>query len=141
MAYAIMIQRDDYTLYQYSKSYPQDPSNSNNYAEYLGFIHVLRYLINQHLQDSPIIIYGDSQLVIEQMFGKWEIKDGSYVNTAKNCKVLLPRFTNIKGEWIPGKKNKIAHELCAMELYKKYHISSSSKYTRVEMKKDTEGEK
>lgn len=119
MAYAVIIQRDDsgiiqrddYTLHQYCKCYPPHPSNSNNLAEYLGFRHIIQILINTHLQNEPIIIYGDSLLVIEQMFGTREIKEGMYTREAIHCKGLLPRFTNLKGIWIPAEKNKIVHKM------------------------------
>jgi ribonuclease HI len=52
-------------------------TNTNNVAEYQGLIHGLQY-ISQWLQHNPItprlIIHGDSQLVIRQMLGTYQIK-------------------------------------------------------------------
>jgi ribonuclease HI len=118
MAYAVIIWKDDYILHRYSKLYQPNPTNSNNLSEYLSFRHILQYLINNHLQDEPIIIYGDSQLVIEQMWGSWKIGEGSYIREALHCKSLLPRFSKISGKWISSDRNKITHKMIEEEIKK-----------------------
>ena len=66
---------------------------------------------NQGLFEAQIIVYGDSKLVIEQMFGSWKIRKGAYVPLALAAQRLLRQFKNIKGRWIPREKNEIADEL------------------------------
>ena len=52
------------------------PATSCNLAEYAGLIAVLRYLLDAGLSDERIVMIGDSQLVINQMFGRRRIKRG-----------------------------------------------------------------
>lgn len=93
--------------------------NTNNVAEYKALELVLDFLLTQ--PPSEIFIQGDSMLVIKQMTGRWRIKEGAYVETAKVCKEKLGqiqklhlfkdvRFNpNIK--WIPREENLFADEL------------------------------
>jgi len=85
-------------------------------AEYSGFKTILDYLIEHDLTRSQIIVYGDSKLVIKQMFGRWRIKSGYYVPIAKVCKALLKQFPNITGKWIPREQNGLADELSKAQL-------------------------
>jgi ribonuclease HI len=71
---------------------------SNNLAEYAALIAVLRHLIDAELQQECIVVIGDSQLVINQMFGSWKIKRGCYVELAHEAKALLAQFPRIEGK-------------------------------------------
>jgi len=84
---------------------------SCNVSEYLGFIAVLRYLLDQDLHREPIRVIGDSQLVIFQMFGRMRIKRGRYAPFAQEAKSLLTKFPAISGEWIPRHLNAKADSL------------------------------
>lgn len=85
--------------------------NSNNVAEYIGLITILDYLIANCLQEKRIVIYGDSNLVIMQMNGFWKIREGRYVEYAKEAQEKLAGFTNTKLFWIPREHNQKADEL------------------------------
>lgn len=112
MAYAVIISNhENRIIYKFSKIIPASSSNSNNLAEYLGFKEILFTLLHTNLQDNPTTVFGDSQLVINQMFSNWKIKDGSYVNAALECKKLIKKFSNISGKWIPKHENNICHGL------------------------------
>jgi ribonuclease HI len=84
---------------------------SNNLAEYAALIAVLRHLIDAGLQREHIVVVGDSQLVINQMFGNWKIKRGCYVELAREAKALLTQFPRIEGKWVPRDRNTVADEL------------------------------
>ena len=45
---------------------------SNNVEEYAGVLHVLKYLRSR--PPGRVTIYGDSNLVINQLNGRWRIK-------------------------------------------------------------------
>lgn len=101
--------------------YPQkgrEKQTSNNLAEYSGFRHILQWLIEQGLNGHCIEIRGDSNLVIQQMFGSWRIKQGFYVPIALECHELLKKFPNIRGKWIPREENSLADKLSKAELLK-----------------------
>jgi len=96
----------------------REKETSNNVAEYSGFKRILEWLIERGLEEKVIEIFGDSALVIEQMFGTWRIKQGFYVPIALECKIMLKKFPNINGEWIPRDQNSLADELSKAELIK-----------------------
>lgn len=85
---------------------------SNNVAEYLGFISILKLLKDRELDNTDALISGDSKLVIEQMSGNWRISAGLYIPFATEAAMLLSRFRK-KPElkWIPREKNTIADDL------------------------------
>jgi len=105
-------------------------NNSNNVAEYMGFIWLMDTLIDLFTtlkKDSDtfaptVAIYGDSKLVICQMCGEWKIKAGRYVKYANEA---MPKLNNLRGlcqnisiSWIPRDKNDRADELSKGQLKK-----------------------
>lgn len=103
----------------------REKETSNNVAEYAGLISLLEYLLSRNLQNEPIQVYGDSRLVIYQMFGdpklngkRWKIKRGYYTPLAYRALELLKRFSSLKGDWIPREENALADELSKAELLK-----------------------
>lgn len=114
--YGAVVMRGQDRLWEFSGYIPASPTTSNNVGEYSAFIAILEWLKSQDLNRQPIIIRGDSNLVIQQMFGYWRIKKGFYVPFAQKAKRLLKEFPNAIGEWIPREKNGLADELSKREL-------------------------
>lgn len=90
-----------------------DRNGTNNYSEYLGLIDILKFFSNNDA-DKIINIYGDSQMVVDQMNNVKQIKDGIYKWKALEAKGLLGELrevckVNIK--WIPRDQNKEADAL------------------------------
>ena len=114
-AYGIVILNNGQRIFEASKLFiPQkgrEHETSNNIGEYSGFKAILDYLIANDLTKSQIIVYGDSKLVIEQMFGTWKINSGYYVSIARTCKAMIKQFPYLTGKWIPREKNFLADEL------------------------------
>jgi ribonuclease HI len=108
---AVVTVNDEEVLFEHSVYVPAKPSNSNNVAEYSGFIAILKWLKENGKQESYIHIKGDSKLVIEQMKGNWRMKAGRYMAYAHEAKSLLKEFKNITLQWIPREQNGIADEL------------------------------
>jgi len=81
---------------------------SNNVAEYAGVLQILKYPSCR--PPGRVTIYGDSNLVINQLNGKWRIRKGLYLSTAKEAKALLAHLHNCGWEinlcWIPRAQNK-----------------------------------
>ena len=80
---------------------------SNNVAEYAGVLHVLK-----HLSSWPpgrVTINGDSNLVINQLTGRWRIKKGLYRSIATETKELLAHLRELGWQinlrWIPRDQN------------------------------------
>jgi ribonuclease HI len=119
-AYGALIIQEGQTIWKYSELvYPEqgnESQTSNNVAEYCGLIAVLKYLINLGVQHESIMVYGDSKMVIQQMFGSWRIKEGRYVPYALQAKVLCRAFSNLHGQWIPREQNTVADALSKVPL-------------------------
>jgi ribonuclease HI len=105
-------------------------SGSCNVAEYAALVAVLRYLLARDLSQYRIVIRGDSQLVIRQMFGNWQIKDGRYVEYAKEAKKLLQQFPRITGKWVPRRYNYHADRLARPPSRPLHRIRLNSKRGR-----------
>jgi ribonuclease HI len=111
-SYGLIIRQGDRLLWEASERVPDSGAGtSNNLAEYAGLIAALRYLIDNGLNKERIIINGDSQLVIKQMFGRWKIKRGCYAELAHEAKTLLTLFPRIDAKWVPRDRNTVADEL------------------------------
>ena len=51
---------------------------TNNVAEYLGVINALKWLvINKNKFKGPVFFYLDSELVVNQLNGKYKVKSGN----------------------------------------------------------------
>ncbi len=91
--------------------------HTNNYAEYNGLIAGLE-LVKEILSDNEgnddipfkLTIYADSKLVVEQMSGRWKIKDPILSVLAGKAFNMLPQ-ENITYNWVPRAKNKDADRL------------------------------
>ena len=86
-------------------------NTSSNVAEYVGLILGLLHLLSEEFQDEEIQVIGDSKLVISQMFRGWKIKKGAYIPYAEVTKLILPRFSNIRGKLIPREQNEEADHM------------------------------
>lgn len=106
-SFGIVIMNGETALLRESGYCGHGPGSSNNVAEYSGFVRGLEFLIENKLTKYEIHVRGDSNLVIQQMFGTWRIKKGLYVPFAHKAKKLLKKFKNIYGEWIPREENGI----------------------------------
>jgi len=86
---------------------------TNNYAEYMGLIELLRY-IDETISITEIDIFGDSKLVIEQVKGNWRCKAINLKPVYNEALRLYKRLTenrNISLTWVPREKNTIADSL------------------------------
>lgn len=97
------------------------PHISNNVSEYSGVIAVLKYV-----KEIPgtLLIRGDSNLVIQQLSGRWKIRGGLYVPFYREAKVLVEqqrefRKGNVKFKWVPREQNSDCDYLSKSELHKR----------------------
>lgn len=80
---------------------------SNNVAEYAGVLRILRYLSSR--PPGRVTIRGDSNLVINQLNGKWRVRKGLYLSIAIETKELLAHLRGLGWQinlcWIPREQN------------------------------------
>ena len=53
---------------------PFSKESSNNVAEYIALVKLLEWLVANHYNKFCILIQGDSQLIINQLSGKYKVK-------------------------------------------------------------------
>lgn len=82
---------------------------TNNVAEYTGLIEGLRAALE--LGAGQVDVRMDSKLVIEQMSGRWQIKNPGLRPLAAEAAALVKRFDAVTFDWIPRERNKAADAL------------------------------
>lgn len=113
-----LIKVDGVIVYSESKFYAAHPKNTNNVAEYIGLGLILKYILDNGLDEKDVTIMGDSQLVIRQMTGEYSIKSGAYVKYALRCKELLAKFRSKPVLfWIKREQNSEADQLSKGNLH------------------------
>lgn len=101
----------------------QAKENTVNVAEALGAKYLLLKLIEMGLTNEPIIVRGDSRIIINKLNGKGKIKNKTrHLLFAQICLEsieLSKRFRDIKFFWIPREYNGVAdaltHELIVID--------------------------
>jgi ribonuclease HI len=64
-----LVKRDGVRIFEHAE-YIGNQNTSNNVAEYHGLIAVLKFLIQEGIQEA--VVYGDADMVINQMNGRWK---------------------------------------------------------------------
>jgi probable phosphoglycerate mutase len=77
---------------------------TNNVAEYRGLIAGFEWLAQHAGAGAGVRVRLDSKLVIEQMAGRWKIKDSKLVALAKRAQQLASGFA-VEYEWVPREQN------------------------------------
>jgi ribonuclease HI len=101
----------------WSNSYFVSDSATNNVAEYFGLIRGLKRAIKMNI--SSLIVKGDSQLIIKQMKGEYQVKSLSMIELYGIAKKMEEEFENISYEHVYRKYNKRADQLSNEGLLKK----------------------
>jgi broad specificity phosphatase PhoE/ribonuclease HI len=82
---------------------------TNNVAEYTGLIEGLKAALE--LNATHVDVRMDSKLVIEQMSGRWQIKNPGLRPLAAEAAALVKRLDGVTFDWIPRERNKAADAL------------------------------
>ncbi|MFC4004347.1 bifunctional RNase H/acid phosphatase [Prauserella oleivorans] len=82
---------------------------TNNVAEYNGLIAGLQAAAE--VGASTVDVRMDSKLVVEQMSGRWKIKNAALQPLALEARNLAGRFSRVRYEWVPRAKNAHADRL------------------------------
>jgi broad specificity phosphatase PhoE/ribonuclease HI len=82
---------------------------TNNVAEYSGLLAGLRAATE--LGASVVDVRMDSKLVVEQMSGRWKIKNATLQPLAMEARNLAANFDRVRFEWIPRARNAHADRL------------------------------
>jgi ribonuclease HI len=92
---------------------------TNNVAEYLALIcglqSVLDYLLSNDLYHQELLVRGDSQLVINQVTGKWAVRAENmqplHFLATRLIADIKDHGWKVEFEWIPREENEVADTL------------------------------
>ena len=82
---------------------------TNNEAEYLALIFLLEMALEHEIK--YIVVYGDSQLITNQVNGVWGVGKEALKRLHKRVLTLKRNFENIEFVWRKREKNKRADQL------------------------------
>jgi ribonuclease HI len=82
---------------------------TNNYAEYSGLIFGLEHAVK--LKIPELTVQGDSQIILNQMTGVYQVKSPNLIALHEKAKALAKQFKNLTFQHIPRALNKRADEL------------------------------
>jgi len=89
---------------------PKTPQATNNVAEYTGLIKALEWLV-AHKTKGPVIVRGDSDLIVRQVKGEYKVKSGLLAPLHAQVKELLEELPDLRLEWIQRERNADADRL------------------------------
>ncbi|BCU67239.1 hypothetical protein HS7_06760 [Sulfolobales archaeon HS-7] len=104
---------------------PWSSLSTNNVAEYMGLICLLKSMLSRNVRNAQI--FGDSQLVIKQINGKYKIKAERILPLFNEAVSLKKNFDNISFIWVPREMNSDADFLTRMA----YRLAKENKLTVV----------
>ncbi|WP_240197696.1 bifunctional RNase H/acid phosphatase [Nonomuraea lactucae] len=84
---------------------------TNNVAEYRGLIAGLRAVLDLGGEGASVAVRMDSKLVVEQMAGRWKIKNEGLRPLAREAAELARRLRVTEWTWIPRHQNTHADRL------------------------------
>ena len=93
----------------YTESFFVGVRETNNVAEYTGLIMGLSYAVDNNIDN--IIVKGDSNLVIRQMKGEFQVKSPKIMPYYQEAKKLSDKIKHIRYEHVYRDNNKRADEL------------------------------
>jgi broad specificity phosphatase PhoE/ribonuclease HI len=82
---------------------------TNNVAEYGGLIAGLRAALD--LDPSEVEVRLDSKLLVEQMSGRWQVKNPGIKPLAREAAGLISQLPPVRFVWVPREQNKHADRL------------------------------
>jgi probable phosphoglycerate mutase len=83
--------------------------NTNNVAEYSGLLAGLRAAAE--LGARRVDVRMDSKLVVEQMSGRWQVKNPALRDLVRTAVRLRQAFDEVTFTWVPREQNKRADKL------------------------------
>lgn len=84
-------------------------TQTNNYAEYMGLLIGLRRA--RELNVSEVEVYADSELMIRQLGGRYQVKSASLRPLYEEAVRLLNDFSRVKLVHVPREMNVLADEM------------------------------
>jgi ribonuclease HI len=94
---------------------PYSEHSTNNVAEYVGAIRALEWLRSRRYR-GPVVVSGDSQLVIRQMHGEYRVLTEHLKAYHDWLARLAKEFASVEWRWVPREQNVRADALSKLAL-------------------------
>ncbi len=108
-AYGYLIYRDGEIIHRGFRAVGEGKGMTNNVAEYEGLKAAAMWLHDNGIEEK-ILIKGDSQLVMKQMKGEWQVSSATSKKYVPEIKLLLQGM-DVTFQWVPREKNEEADKL------------------------------
>lgn len=108
-AYGYLIYRDGEIIHRGFRAVGEGKGMTNNVAEYEGLKEAAMWLRDNGIEEK-ILIKGDSQLVMKQMKGEWQVNSATSKKYVPEIKLLL-QGKDVTFQWVPREKNEEADKL------------------------------
>ena len=108
-AYGYLIYRDGEIIHRGFRAVGEGKGMTNNVAEYEGLKAAAMWLHDNGIEEK-ILIKGDSQLVMKQMKGEWQVNSATSKKYVPEIKLLL-QGKDVTFQWVPREKNEEADKL------------------------------
>ena len=82
---------------------------TNNVAEYKAAIAGLQRC--RYLGAREVTVRADSKLLVEQLSGRWRVKNPTLIRLHSEARELMKAFDRVRFEHVPRAKNKVADRL------------------------------
>jgi len=89
---------------------PYSPHSTNNVAEYVAAIRALEQLRSAGYS-GEVVVEGDSQLVIRQMNGEYQVRKEHLKAYHAWLRRLAEGFVKVEFRWVPREENTVADAL------------------------------
>jgi ribonuclease H / adenosylcobalamin/alpha-ribazole phosphatase len=83
---------------------------TNNVAEYVAVVRALALALELGAREVELLL--DSKLIVEQVNGRWRVKDAKMIPLHAEVKGHLARFARWSATHVPRAQNKLADALC-----------------------------
>lgn len=90
---------------------PYTEEATNNVAEYTGVLKAVEWLAGAGFLKEPIVVRGDSELVIKQLQGKYKVKSPLLAPIHGKLRQLSAKFSSLTFDWVPREANRDADAL------------------------------
>ena len=114
--YAFLVKEGEKTIHSESglAAKPFSDSATNNVAEYTALIKGLSWLATNGHARTRVRVQSDSRLLVNQMLGKFRVRNTRIVPLFKKGAVLAKQFDDLIFEWVPRAQNREADALTMM---------------------------
>jgi ribonuclease HI len=116
-AYGYLVLRDGMIIHKGFRAVGEGKGMTNNVAEYEGLKAAAMWIVDNEI-DEKIQFLGDSQLVIKQIKGDWQVNSATSKKYVPEIRQLL-RGKDVTFHWIPREENEEADKLSRVA-YERY---------------------